>query len=88
MSQTSTDKYLGNIVKVILEDDRAVVGVLECIDKRGNICLRDPYECRILPSPIEGMTTIKDVVKMRNVVIPTGHWKKIYMNKSGEETEN
>ncbi|BFU20754.1 hypothetical protein EHI8A_031830 [Entamoeba histolytica HM-1:IMSS-B] len=68
---------LGKIVKIQLIDNRCVVGTLEAVDHDGNLCIRHPYECRIIPPIKEGDKEIIDVVKMRSTVIPQGSWKSI-----------
>lgn len=68
---------LGKLVRVQLIDKRYIIGILEAVDKEGNLCMRSPIECRILPPVNEGDEMIHERVKMRNTVIPKGKWTSI-----------
>ena len=68
---------LGKLVRIQLIDKRYVVGTLEAVDNEGNICIRTPIECRILPPINEGDQNIHETVKMRSAVIPKGKWISI-----------
>ena len=71
------ENVLGKIVRITLDDKRVIVGVLECVDQRGNICLRNTFECRNIPAVNESVKETHDVIKMRNTVIPCNHWTNI-----------
>ena len=68
---------LGQLVRVQLIDKRYIIGILEAVDNDGNLCLRSPIECRIIPPVNEGDEKIYERVKMRNTVVPKGKWISI-----------
>ena len=68
---------LGQLVRVQLIDKRYIIGILEAVDNDGNLCLRSPIECRIIPPVNEGDEKIYESVKMRNTVVPKGKWISI-----------
>ena len=76
------NQFLGKVLRIGLIDGRFIVGVLEAVDHEGNLCLRNPIECRILKPINENEKNIIETVNMRNCVIPKGHWTSVSIQKN------